>query len=264
MHHSILLLASVNESTSTVMTRAVFGGALMIVAIVVGASQLHHRFHVTKKLFFTMLCTVIVAVTAVLVALTASILSASPSGVLERRTAQLSVSVCGQQLEFESNNVLSRRVGGPRLYEYQGEIVAQSVMVDERDDASLGGFVKSAGGSIAAGSLTLPTGAVKQTPALKEFTHVSPNSLSYLELSGQGECAASRAVLNVYAYRYLPAKKTFVQYRVLRPETYVFFSNSKGANEKGDCVVIEYAASAGITSKTCSGYPETYELGGDL
>lgn len=251
-----------NASTTAAMTRSILGGAVMVVLILVVATFFHDRYHVTKKIFYTLLSTVIIAVSVLMFALALNTFGSSTTGLLERRTAELSVSVCGQQLEFQNNSVLSQRVGGTRLYIHNNQIVAQSVITNELTDASLGALAQSLGGSITASSLLLPRSAVQSTPALATYFKESPSGAPYLELTSTSECSSGPATLNTFIYRYMPLKNTFVQYHVLRPESYVFTANERG--QKGDCVVIEFAKAAAITSTTCAGYPASFELGGDL
>ena len=257
----LVQFASVNQTASSAMIRALFGGVFMVAFVLCAAVYLHDRYHITKKLFFMTLAGIIVSVSIVMSALAVNTFASSTTGVLERRTADISLSVCGKEVGFKSSNPLSARFGGTRQYIADNRIVMQSVMADERVDASLGGLMSALGGSISAASLALPAQNITDNAQLSAFIKTSPSGQDYFELTSTAGCGDQPAILNTYVYKYSLSGGAYTQYRLTRPETYIF---SVQDSEHGDCVVLEYGPPAAITAASCAGRPADYKLGGDL
>ncbi len=255
------VVASLNSTAAATMTRAIIGGVVMLGIILLGASLFHERYHVTKKMFYGALAASVVAVTSLLATFSLNLLNTSTTGILERRTARYYVSVCDEQLRFVSSNSLTKRVGGPRQYIYNDRMVMQSVFADERDDASLGGMIRSLGGSISTDVILIPINMIEATPQLETFEKESPLGRQYVEFSPRTGCGASEGALTVFVYKYDENKNQYTQYHVKDPASYVFSTN---ADEKQDCIVLLYGKSTTLTDQTCSGYPQQYQLGGEI
>jgi hypothetical protein len=225
--------------------------------VVVIASFLHDRFHVTKKLFYSGLVSVIIATTLALLA-THVVQIGSSKGSISRYEARLFLVACGQQIPFVPDSMFSRTAGSARFsIDASGRVVYQGYETDEEYDTSLTSFFNEVGGSISPNVLTLPysmntRGGIADSTRIEQFLRQNPGGGNYLEFRSGDACDTAPSMVSVYIYRYDPISKLYNQQRISQLSEY----RLSGSNpDHQDCVVVMFDQPSIRTTFTCGGFP---------
>jgi hypothetical protein len=245
--------------------RVLVGGVAATVVLLFVASTLHHRYHFTKKMFFTVLCGIIISTTVALVVINLRLIQLADNGSISRRTGYLNIVACSQTLGIvPQNGILAQSAGDATHQIYpNGELSYLGYRTNERADGTLGGFFQALGGTIASNVIALPLTPEMQEQIvtnqdLTKFVQTNPLGEKYLELKSGDSCDTSPSMLSIFLYEYSPSTHSFVQKRVLRnPEEYMLSDNDFG---QPDCVVIVFGEPSERTDITCRGYPNIADV----
>jgi hypothetical protein len=244
--------------------RIMLGGIVAILAVLLFAAPLHKRFHYTKKTFFGMICTIVISVTAAMIFTHAALISQSSNGSLNRRTGQLAVFACGQEIAIRPHSAFSSTAGtGSYSVAPSGDMEYLGYATDTKTDATLGSFFKAIGGSISSNIATIPFGPsakalLTNVTTLDQFSKTNNDQESYLELRSGEACTSSPSMLSIYVFTYDAETKSYVQQKIIQhPELYVL--NDRKYDQR-DCVVIVFGDPKEGRNLTCHGRPATTNI----
>ena len=100
------LVGTLSSSLSQYSVRVYLGGVVCIIAILLLASGLHHRFKFTKRAFFGVISGIVLSVTATLLLINLQLINRSADGALAKKTGKMSIFVCGQELSIRPQTSL--------------------------------------------------------------------------------------------------------------------------------------------------------------
>lgn len=241
--------------------RVLLGGIGTVVVIMLIASSIHHRFHFTKKAFFTVVSGIILSVSASLLLINLKLLSVSDESSITSREGYLSIAACDQQIRiYPKSSLLAQSSGDAKHSVFpDGKMVFLGYRTDAILDGSLGGFFEAMGGSITTNSLALPLSAktresINSSSYLQKFIRTNPIGEEYLELRSGETCDTTPSMLSVFIYDYNPVTHEHIQKRIIGPpQEYLLSDNDFG---KPDCVVVVFGEPSERTQFTCNGYPD--------
>jgi hypothetical protein len=245
--------------------RVLLGGIVSITFVLLLASAIHHRYHFTKRAFFTVLSGIIISATIALIAVNLRLMQLSVDGSLTSKNAYLQIIACEQEISIiPEGGVLSQSSGDAshQIYE-DGRLQYIGYLTDERLEGSLGGFMQALGGSITANSISIPLSsamedAVSGSILLQKFVRTNPVGEKYLDLRSGEACESTPSMVSVFSYEYSPTTHSYTQKRILRsPEEYQFSENRFG---EPACIVVIFGEPSERTTKNCNGYPDVTDI----
>ncbi len=256
---------SLSEDLSQYSVRVLVGGIVAVTVVLALASGLHHRYHFTKKAFYSVLMCIILAVTTALAVINIKLVTSSDDGAIAHLEGRISVFACGQEVSIlPSNSLLNQSSGDSRHRIYpNGNLEFLGYRTEPETDGSLGSFFNAIGGSISSNIVALPFNdatakSIASHTALSKFVKQNPLGEKYLELRSGESCGATPSMVNVFVYGYNSGTHSFVQERILKsPEQ--FLLTDKPFDEP-DCIVIVYGEPDTQTNLTCRGYPEASKI----
>lgn len=258
-----LQVASFASDVADYSVRVLIGCFIALFVIIMVASLIHHRFHFTKKAFFTLIAAISVSTAVALFISHLALLASTENFGLERRTARIRFDVCGQQVPVYSNQALVKSLGnGRQIVMEEGRLIYLGYTVDPVQDASLGAFFRAMGAGINSSTMTLPysTSAkndVSDAASLAQFERTNPLGEPYLELKNGEACNLSPSMINVFVYRYSEADQMYYQERVSLPDQLVL---SAQPENREDCIVVIYGDPLQTTNLTCGDYPQNGKI----
>lgn len=250
---------TLSVSVAEYSVRILVGAIVVSGLIILLASTLHHRYHVTKKAFYTLISGVVVATTAAFVVIHMIAMSGSEDASIERRQSRFVISVCEQQIPILSNDFLSSTAGSARQKVFEdGRFEYLGYVTEPERDVTLGSFFRVFGGSINASTMTLPYSSntearLANSATLAQFIKTNPIGDRYLEIQSGSSCDIFPSMISVFTYRYDESTDAFVQTRLTQPESYVI---SREERETMDCIVVIYGEPAETTNLRCGDYPD--------
>lgn len=249
------LSASVAEYSVRILIGAILTGGIVLLT----ASVTHHRYHFTKKTFYTLLSGITVATTAALVIVHVMAMTSSDQSSIEKRQARFVISVCEQQFPILSNDFLSSASGTARQKIFEdGRFEYLGYVTDPARDVSLGSFFQAFGGSINASLITLPypesvESRLANSAGLAQFIKTNPLGERYLEIQSGSACDIFPSMVSVFVYKYSEATNSYTKTRLTQPESYIV---STQPVKTMDCVVVIYGHPAEDTNLRCGDYPD--------
>jgi len=251
----MVYFATLNDTVAQYSYHVIVGTTFLLVGVLFLAHIFHDRFHLTKKYFFLLIASAVVFATIALLGGQFSLISASETNQLERRTARFALYVCGENIQLRPDGFLKGRLGNPRQYLVNNLIVTQTYVTEDAD-VSFGSFMQAIGGSISSRIATVPASSdlLDTYPKLDGFIKSNPDGSKRLELNNGVPCDTQPSSLNVHAYRYDKDTKSYVQARLTRPEK--FLLSEPSVADFQDCIVIDFSDYKDKTEQTCQGYPD--------
>jgi uncharacterized membrane protein len=253
-----MIASAMTNDISSYSVRILLGAIVLIALVLVFASYLHHRYHFTKKAFFTIIATISVGTMTALLVSHALLISSTQNATVERRSARMVINVCDQQVPISSDQPLLASVGnGRQRVTENGRLEYLGYTIDPIEDVSIGSFFTAMGAGINANMMTIPyPREVEQSLAdsvtLAQFIRSNPLGEQYLELQSGNSCTVYPSMISVYVYRYDEATSMFTQQRLVQPETYVI---SDQPEDRTDCIVVTFGNPSERTDLRCGDYP---------
>jgi hypothetical protein len=188
--------------------------------------------------------------------------------------ADYEIWACGNEIELrDPTGFLSNKIGTATYHEHNDKrIHVEGVPIDLPHDFSLGKFFEVVGGGISNDTLVVPVNNAEQydnlfedgegeedgdgqgSPApelLDGFFEGEANDRALRFVNGQN-CGNQAAQVQVFAYNFDDATKTYKQTKIDNPTT--FMPSHESNVPPGDCVIIEFAPVKDRTDKLCKQY----------
>lgn len=238
--------------------RILIGSILAIGLILVLATPIHNRYHYTKKTFFTLISSIVVASTIAFVLIHTYAMSGSSANAIEKKQARITMSVCGQQIPIISEAILSSSIGTARQKIFEdGHMEYLGYVTDPARDTSLGSFFQAFGGSINSSVMILPyspalESKLTDSATLAQFIRTNPIGERYLELQSGSSCTIYPSMISVFVYQYSSESNEYARIRLTQPESYIM---SDQPSETSDCIVVIFGDPAQETNLRCGDYP---------
>jgi len=249
-----------NSSFPQYAVRIMLGGIICVTAVLLLAAPLHKRYHFTKKTFFGTIATIIISVTFALLATHFALISQSQNGTISKRTAQLSIVACGQEIRIAPSTFFSSGAGsGSYSLRSNGMVQYLGYEQNPSEDGTLGSFFRSAGGSISSNVVTMPSSMndnqkLTNGAVLNQFYRTNPQGETYIEMRSGESCSVTPSMITIFVYRYDPTTKKYETLRIIQnPERY---SISNASLSEHDCIIVMFDDPKKNTLATCSGYPK--------
>lgn len=177
---------------------------------------------------------------------------------------------CDNELELrDPQGALSNKIGTPTLHEHDDKrIHLEGVPVHLPEDASLGKFMEVVGGEVSKNSLVVPLNDDKyfengkdeedgDGPASPNADLIDPfikdgeDGKKATFINGQ-DCGGQQSEVQVFAYRFNEADKTYTQTKLGDPANYAIAPQSQVP--PGDCIIFEFGPPKDHTNKLCEQY----------
>lgn len=247
------------------------GGALLVVLVFLAIwVNKRKKLKNLKKPVFILIVAVVITTTLTISSATVYLNVKSATGGPVHWHADLEFWACGNELELrEPKGVLSNKIGTPTLHEHDDKrIHLEGVPVSLPHDASLGKFMDVVGGQISQSNLVLPLNdekifengkgeedgdghAVSDPILINSFLKTNKDGYVASFINGQ-KCGEKAAAVQVFAYKFNEADKTYRQTKLSDPAKYAITDESEVP--PGDCLIIEFAAPKDRTDKLCKQY----------
>jgi hypothetical protein len=262
---SFLFAQSLSDNLSQYSVRVLAGGLLALFLILALASGLHRKYHFTKKAFYTVVASIVLATTVALLMINLKLITSSEDGAINRMQGKMIIFACGQEVSVvPTSTVFSQSSGDSRHRIFpNGDIEFLGYRTSPETDGSLGSFFRAMGGSITSSVVALPyndataKSIVNQT-ALSRFVKTNPAGEKYLELRSGESCDETPSMVNIFLYEYSPSSHSYRLGRLVQtPESYIISDKQFG---EPDCIVISYGQPNTTTDLTCHGYPDAQKI----
>lgn len=175
--------------------------------------------------------------------------------------------VCDNEIELVNPEGFSNKVGTWTLHEHNDHrIHLEGVVVDDRNDASLGKFMSVIGGAITDDALIVPVnpegtifedeldgdGPSNAYPIAASELIKTSNGKRYVKaLSGQS-CDGETSEVQVFVYKFNKDDDTYEQTKISNPQQYSI--SPEAIVPPGDCIIVEFGPSKEKTNKLCEQY----------
>jgi hypothetical protein len=267
--------ADLETYISTLSVTVTVVGALLVLALVglamlIGKSK-KKKTQAAKLPIFVAIVAVVTGTTLTISGGTIYLNLASATGGPVHWHADFEIWACGNELELrDPTGFLSNKIGTATYHEHNDKrIHVEGVPIDLPHDFSIGKFMDVVGGGISNDSLVVP---LNDSDKLFESdknegdgdgpADSSPELIQpYLKTDAKGKvarfingetCGSQTAQVQMFAYRYNSADKTYTQTKITDPANYM---PAHEANvPPGDCVIIEFAPAKDRTDKLCKQY----------
>lgn len=262
--------ADLETTISSLSVRAItIGTILLIVLVMVAVAVIQKRAKLKLPLFIA-IATVVAATTLTISGATIYLNVKSATGGPVHWHADVEFWACGNELELrDPSGALSNKIGTPTLHEHNDKrIHLEGVPADLPHDASLGKFMNVIGGEVNRNSLVVPLNDQQYFANTHETEDGdgdgAPNpqyTTPYIADGSDGKyakfisgeiCNGQYAEVQVFAYRYDEAAKTYRQSKLTDPANYEISHQSQVP--PGDCIIFEFAPPKERTDKLCKQY----------
>lgn len=258
-----------NLSVTVTVAGALLVLVLVGIAALIGKSK-KKKTRALKLPIFVAIAVVVLGTTFTISGGTVYLNLASATGGPVHWHADFEIWACGNELELrDPSGFLSNKIGTATYHEHNDKrIHVEGVPIDLPYDFSLGKFMNVVGGGISNDSLVVPLneskffesdkgepdgdGSANPAPELVDpFIKTDAKGKVARFVDGEG-CGDQTAQVQVFAYHYNSADKTYKQTKIEDPVT---FMPAHEANVlPGDCVIIEFAPAKDHTDKLCKQY----------
>lgn len=255
-------------------TVVVVGSLLVLLLVAIAAAIGKSRKKKTQALklpIFVAIVVVVLGTTLTISGGTVYLNVKSATGGPVHWHADFEIWACGNEVELrDPTGFLSNKIGTATYHEHNDKrIHVEGVPIDLPHDYSLGKFFNVVGGGITNDSLVVPLndngkyfedhheetdGDGNPTPTpeqLDPFIKTEAKGKVASFVSGES-CGGQAAQLQVFAYKFDGATKTYKQTKVQDVPNYMPAHESQVPN--GDCVIVEFAPAKDRTDKLCKQY----------
>jgi len=253
-------------SFRTVVTATV----LVIILTLISIWAVRKRKQKLYKPLYILMAAIVAAATLTISGATIYLNVNSATGGPVHWHADIEYWACDNELELrDPQGALSNKIGTPTLHEHDDKrIHLEGVPVHLPEDASLGKFMEVVGGEVSKNSLVVPLNDDKyfedgkdeedgDGPASANASLVDPfiqtgdDGKKATFVNGQ-KCGDQQSEVQVFAYRYNEADKTYTQTKLGDPANYAIAPHSEVP--PGDCVIFEFGPPKDRTNKLCEQY----------
>jgi hypothetical protein len=245
--------------------RSVGIASLIIIVLLIYASQLKKPKNNVKKAIFGSIVAVVLATTSLLYGTTIYLNSVSDSGGPVHWHTDIEFWVCGTEVELrDPKGALSNKVGTATYHEHDDKrIHLEGVVVDTDYDASLEKFMKVTGGDMTASSITIPTEervyeddadgdiASQDISQFEKYVRTL-DSGTVVELENGNTCGTERAEVQAFLMTYDKELDTYTQSKLADPSRYVM--RDEANVPPGDCLIVEFAPTKDRSEYLCEQY----------
>ena len=265
-----LASADLESTISTLSTNTVLAGGTALIVLVVLAILFANKKPKLKAPLFICIALVVISTTSIISGGTVYLNVKSATGGPVHWHADFEVWACGNELEVRNPiGAFSNKIGSPTLHEHNDKrIHLEGVPVTLPEDASLGKFMSTIGGSITDDTLVVPLtdgdlfedgkgeedgdGSAKNDPdAITPFVKTEADGQVARFVSGQ-TCSGEPAEVQAFVYTYNEADKTYSQRKLEHPAEYAISKHSDVP--PADCVIFEFGPRTETTDKLCKQY----------
>jgi hypothetical protein len=250
----------------------ILGAALILVVLVVLSISLRDRVPKLKPALFAGLATTLLAPTLFLIVSTIYLNVRSESGGPVHWHAEIEFWACGTELELrDPTGFLSNKIGTSTYHEHNDKHIHLEGVVVNKEDASLGKFMRVTGGSLSSTGIDVPLnqeksawfatgdkldgdaqGTINPDEFEAQFIKHSPEGL-VASLRKGGTCNNQPAQLQTFVYTYNKQNDTYSQRKLENPAEYIIRDESS-LGPPSDCVIFEYDTPKERTDKLCEQY----------
>ena len=245
---------------------------LLLVAIAAAISKSRKKKTQTLKLpIFVAIVVVVLGTTLTISGGTVYLNMKSATGGPVHWHADFEIWACGNEIELrDPTGFLSNKIGTATYHEHDDKrIHVEGVPTELPYDYSLGKFFNVVGGGISDDSLVVPLnddgkyfedhheetdGDGNPTPSpedINPFIVTEAKGKVARFVSGE-QCGSQTAQLQVFAYKFDAATKTYKQSKIDDVANYMPAHESQVPN--GDCVIVEFGPARDRTDKLCKQY----------
>lgn len=243
--------------------------ALVAIAAAIGKSR-KKKTQALKLPIFVSIVVVVLGTTLTISGGTVYLNLASATGGPVHWHADVEVWACGNELELrDPTGFLSNKIGTATYHEHNDKrIHVEGVPIELPYDFSMGKFMDVVGGSITKSSLVVPLNDTKYfesdkgepdgdgnptpTPeAIDPFIATEAKGKVARFVNGE-TCSGQPSQVQLFAYRYNAADKTYRQTKIDDPASYMPAHESNVP--PGDCVIMEFGPAKDRTDKLCKQY----------
>lgn len=250
----------------------ILGAAVLLVVLVVLSITLRDRVPKLKPALFVGLATTLLAPTLFLIVSTIYLNVRSESGGPVHWHAEIEFWACGTELELrDPTGFLTNKIGTSTYHEHDDKHIHLEGVVVNKEDASLGKFMRVTGGSLSSTGIDIPLneeksawfatgdkrdgdpqGDMNVNEFESEFVKHSPEG-SVASLKKGGTCKGQPAQLQTFVYTYNKQNDTYSQRKLENPAEYIIRDESS-LGPPSDCVIFEYDTLKDRTDKLCEQY----------
>ncbi len=268
--------------------RTVGVSAIVLIVLIIIASQTKDRFPITKLPLFIAMATTVVGSTIFLIGSTVYLNVVSDSGGPVHWHADIEYWACGSEVELRDPfQFLSNKIGSPVLHEHDDKrIHLEGVVVDLDEDATIGNFMSTIGGSLEQNRIVIPIHDERieeddvdgdevdasNLSQLNDYVGAAEDGSRILDLQNGQLCGTQPAELQVFVYQFNEDDDTYQQYKLepgvtlpqqdvagdYNPTTlasaadYIYSDNPNVP--PGDCVIFEFDTPREFTNRLCNQY----------
>lgn len=266
------LFADLEQQVTSLGTKAVVYGAIVLVTAIVIASLLKDKAPKLKLPLFLIMATALVGVTFTLIGSTVYLNTKSESGGPVHWHTDVEYWACGTEIEFrDPHGFLSNKIGTATYHEHNDKrIHLEGVVVRKDQDASLEKFMRVTGGFLQDDAIAIPlndseaewfvsgdaadgdaTSIDTDAGELKSYVHHGQEG-PVMKLANGQTCGGNRAELQAFVYRYNKEDDTYAQTKLANPKEYIMRDESQVP--PGDCLIIEFDTPKAATERLCEQY----------
>jgi hypothetical protein len=255
-----LAITDIAKSVGGFSTAIVGTATVMLLATAVAAAITRVRWPRYRVPLFTIIVLIVTVSSALIGAATVLLNVSSPMGGPVQWSAGYQLWACDNQLNLRKpQGLLNNHVGTATLYEQNdNQIHYNGTPTNLPTDASLGKFMQVVGGEISDSSLVIPldsedsfVGTPNKPEQLEPYIDTNRDG-THARFVNDQKCGDDKAEVQVFAYKYSPAAKTYYQTKLDHPANYELSHTS--TVPPGDCVVIEFATPKDHTDHLCASY----------
>lgn len=256
------------EGDITSMSLRIVGVSALALFILIGIAILtKDKVEALKKPLFIMMATIMAGSTLFLGASTVYLNISADSGGPVHWHADIEFWVCDNEIELIDPTGFSNKVGTSTLHEHNDRrIHLEGVVVDDKNDASLGKFMHVIGGAITDSALVIPVnpdgtifedeydgdGPSDPFPNAANDYVVTSNGKRYVKVLNGQTCSGVPSEVQVFVYQFNKEDDTYKQVKLANPKDYTIADDS--IVPPGDCVIFEFGPSKDKTDKLCEQY----------
>lgn len=264
-----LASSDLEHTINQLSVNAVWIGSIIIIAAIIIAVLCANRTPKIKLPLFMIILVTTIGTTLTISGGTVYLNVRSATGGPVHWHADFEIWACDNEINLrDPRGLLSNKIGSPTLHEHNDKrIHLEGVPVTLPQDASLGKFMQTVGGELSQSNMIVPLnddrlfengdgedgdGQAAPNPVpMQSFIHTTPDGQEARFTTGQ-QCGEEPAAVQVFAYNYDQANKTYRQHKLEDPASYAI--TGRDQVPPGDCVIFEFGPTRDRTDKLCKQY----------
>lgn len=262
---------NLEQQISSLSLKIVFYAAILLVVLIIMSIVIRDRKPKLKPYLFGAIALTLALPTLFMTVGTVYLNMKSESGGPVHWHAEIEFWACGTELELRDPSAfLSNKIGTSTYHEHDDKhIHMEGVVVDKKEDASLGKFMEVVGGSMTNNSVAVPLNPDQNTWKSKPDHRDGDNIDSSYELTNEDieqfvkytdegpvanlvpgvKCDDQTAELRVTAYKFNERDNTYSQVALQDPADYTM-TEDPSLGPPADCVIVEFDSAAELGDKS--------------